>query len=379
MSIKYLQNTAIKLLLILLIVAVTGGFMFGIKLPLSGEWKQRLSDVDMFNAYAEKHKVEIKDSKLDGIKLTGAKLTNAVFENTDWKDVTFFNSKIKNAHFVGGEYRNAAFQTSYIENTVFEGITFYNADFEAATLKNVKFIHCNFGKANFQRLRDSDLVFEGSVLEEVEFYESKVDIQYIKSKLTSIEMMGVKAKSSFVVKSSDVYDVDLGSSEIPHIEITDSTIKKASFSGGKADTFVMKDLKGAWQASGAKIGKVDIDHVVTDVLLFSGTHAKTIKVSNVTVTDSLNAKANADLFEIDNSDIKSIWNGSSRLKVFKIVNTELRGTRNESSKIGTFYLENVTLNGKFNFDGTTAQKLELVNVTKGPNFQFRGRDSNIHF
>ena len=205
------------------------------------------------------------------------------------------------------------------------------------------------------------------------------EIQYLKSKLTSVEMMGVKAKSSFIVKGSDVYDVDLGSSSIPHVTIEDSTIQKAGFSGSKADTFVMKNLKGAWQTSGAKINDVEVSDVDTEVLFLGGVTANTIKVSNVKVSDAFIAGAKAKKYEISDSTIKSIVNGASHVSIFKITNSELRGTRNENSRFGTFHLENVTLNGKFNFDGTTAQKLELINVTKGPNFQFRGRDSNIHF
>ena len=353
--------------------------MSGVKTPLSGEWKKLFSDATQFNQYSDVNKIEIENAILSDIKMSGVRFSGAIFENTDWESVSLFGATIKDSKFIGGKYRNAAFQKAIVENTVFEGITFVNGDFQGATLKNVSFVNCNFGRANFQYLEDSNIVFKGAVLEEVEFYESKADIQYIDSKLTEIEMMGVQSKERFVVRGSDVYDIDLNSSIIPHLEITDSTIKDAGFSGGKAKSLVMKNLKGAWQASGATIDEVIVENVETDVLLLAGVTAKSIKVSQAKISDSLLGSCECGDFEIANSNIKSIWNGGSRVTTFTIKNTELRGTRNENSRFGTFRLENVTLDGKFNFDYTQAENMELVRVTKGPNFQFRGRDSNIQF
>ena len=355
--------------------------MFGIKTQVSSQWKKRLSDVQLFNQYAADHKIVFKDDLLEDFSLSGARFSGGSFVNTDWKDAEFKDAKIENTTFEGGEYRNASFGGSVLRNVVFKNITFYSANFGHAELVNVEFINCNFGRARFHGLENSTIEFKNSVLEEVRFFDSAVDVKYVDSKLTSVGMMGTVAKDYFIVKGSDIYDVNLGSSEIPNVEITDSTIKKATFDGGKARKIVEKNNKGMMDTAGAIVdGDVEFDNIETAVLFISETTAKKIHISNVKVSESVNAGGtHADELTIADSNIRSIWNGGCKLKAFNIINTELRGTRNEGSRIGLFHLENVTLNGKFNFDYTHADKLELVNVTKGPDFQFRGKDSNIHF
>lgn len=378
-NIKYPQSTVIKLLVIVTALITASGFMFGIKTSLSSEWRQRFSDVNQLNRYAETNKIEIKNVNMNDLKVKGAVFSGATFDNTDWESVSFFGANIKNSRFNKGKYRNAAFQKAVIENTTFEGVTFINGDFQGATLRDVQFVNCNFGKANFKYLEDSDVIFKDAVLEEVEFYESKADVQFIDSKLTEVEMMGVQAKEHFIVRGSDVYDVDLNDATIPRLEITDSTIKKAGFSGGKAKSLLMKNLKGAWQASGAKIDDIVVENVEAEVLFLAGVTARSIKVSDVVVTDSFNARAKAAVLEIDDSDIKSIWNDASAVGSYIVRNTKLRGSSSTSSKFELIRFKNVELNGIFNFEGTHADNIELINVTKGPSYEFLGDGGNIHF
>lgn len=355
--------------------------MFGIKTSVSKEWKARLANVQVFNQYARDNRVEFKSVVLEGFVLEGAEFSTGAFVDTDWKDAGFQNSRIENATFDKGVYRSATFSGSVLRNVTFSNITFHSADFGQTELDNVRFIKCNFGRAAFHGLENSTIEFQGSVLEEVRFFNSDADIKFIDSKLTEVSMMGTTAKEYLIVKDSDIYAVDLTKSVIPYVEITDSKVERTVFGSGKAKSIVMKNLKGALNTDGAVVdGNVLVENIETEVLNLTGTVAQAIHVRHVVVTDTmLGGGAEADRFEISDSNIKTIWNGGSILKHFKIINTELRGTRNEGSKIDTFHLENVVLNGKFNFEYTHAQKLELVNVTKGPNFEFRGKEGNIAF
>lgn len=353
--------------------------MFGIKTSLSKEWQHRFSNVVELNAYAEKQSIQLSDVKLKDIDVTGAKFIGANFKNTDWDNVRFFESEIKDSHFKGGDYRRAAFQRTVISNTIFENITFRRADFEAATLKNVKFLNCNFGGANFQYLESSDVVFEGAVLEEVAFYHAEIDVKYLKSKLTDVEMMGAKAKDHFVVKNSDIFEVNLENAVFPNVEITDSTLKKVTYHGAKAKKLLMKNLKGAMQSSGSNIEEVEVDNVTTEVLMLAGLNGKTVRISNVNVTDSLNLRAQADSIVIENSDIHEIWNDSSDVGSFTIKDSKLMAASTTSSKFGKLYFENVTIVEGANFEFTQADEIELHNVTKGPNFEFLGEGSNVKF
>lgn len=372
---------ASKFVAIILIFITTSGFMFGIKAPLSAEWKNRFSNVGELNSYGLDSKILIRNATLGDIRVVGAKINGSVFDNTDWNTVYFLESEISNAHFKKGKYRDAAFQKSVIENTVFEDITFIRADFQGAKLRNVRFVNCNFGRANFQYLEDSDVVFDGAVLEEVQFYRSGLDVAFLGSKLTDIEMMGVKGQRALIVKNSDIYGIDLGNSAFPYVEVIDSKVQRTVFGSGKAKRIVMKNLKGALNTDGAVVkGNVLVENVEAEVLFLGGITAEEIYVKNALVTNSIIATAmEAKKFEITNSNIKSIWNGASKLKYYKIANTDLRGTRSENSRIDKFHLESVHLNGKFNFEHTHAKNLELINVTKGPDFQFRGEGGNIAF
>ena len=353
--------------------------MFGIKTSLSSEWKQRFSDVEKLNAYAETRSIEIKNAKLSDISVEGAKFSNGVFDDTGWSNVHFLKSEIIDTRFIGGEYRNVDFKESLIKNSVFENITFINADFKAASLQGVKFVNCNFGRADFQYLRTSDVVFEGAVLEEVQFYKSGLDVTIIGSKLTEVEMMSITAQEKLIINDSDIYDVNLGNSIIPYVEITGSKVAKATYSSGKSEKLVMKNLKGALQASGAVIDYLEIGDVDTEVLFFSGITSERIKVERVNVTDSLNAKATAESLEITDSNINAVWNSASQVGLYAVKNTNIGGSNAEYAHFKTMHFENVQLNGQFNFSHARADKLELINVIKGPDFQFLGDESNISF
>ena len=353
--------------------------MFGIKAQVSKEWKSRLANVAEFNQYAEHHSVEFKDAVLENFSLVGARFSGAKFLRTNWSEADFKDSLVEDSLFDGGDYRGISFGGSVLRNVTFKNITFYSADFGQAELDNVKFIKCNFGGAKFHGLEKSRIEFVDSVLEEVRFYDSDVDVRYVDSKLTEVGMMGTTAQDYFVIKSSDVYDLNLEDSKLPYVEVSDSTIKKMSYHGGKSKKLVMKNLKGAIQASGLYADEVDIENVVTDVLILDGLQGKSVKISKVNATSDVHLGSEADSVEIEDSDIYQLWNGGSKVGFYSIKNTKLGGESTTSSKFGKLHFENVTIVEGANFEYTQADEVEIHNVTKGPNFEFLGEGSNVKF
>jgi len=323
--------------------------------PLSGEWKTVFQDINVLNQYSESgKKIELSSALVEGYNLSGAVLSGDTFSKMDWKMTMLKNSTITDTVFRSNSFINIDFTDSKLTNVTFEDSVFTATKFNKSKLKNVKFIRCQFENSNFWDLYDSSVVFDNSKIqysepESVSFYGSKMELTFVDSEISGINLSKMKFPSSITLVNSIVgklwsSDSDFSKVIIDHTKNSD--LYGIYFESSKIDELFIRNNVSKLSFFKADFGQVTLTDSVVDAQI---QHAKikSLKIDSCKDENKKYSFLSISSTTINDLDIRSCWINNAYF---------------EYSGFDYLSLMDITFDGDVSFKGTKAEHMTSKNI-----------------
>lgn len=372
--------TAIGFLSLVLIGASTAMSSIGIKLPLSGAWKERFQDVAKLNDYAKNQPVEIANATIKDYNIDGAVLKGGRFENTHWKDVSAKQVNLTKTVFSKGVLENVDFSDSVLTDVVFEDMMLWEVRFYSPTLNNVRFIRCTFNGSNVDRTKASRIEVSDSRVVSSSFSEGQLVAVFRNSKLEKgTELTDLVPPSSLTFEKSELTDLDMDRSKLNELVIDGSNFDGGLQLGSIESLSIRNSIVDA-TFSATTIGRLTISNADISRMEFIRTKINSMLLENCKRSNDFNMfQVTASTIDITRCPLNEFSPISSNIGGLRVKDSSIGNSEFQKMKAKTVTLENVSLDGEINFTGAQLGELKTHNITKQPGLNLITTDSNVRF
>jgi uncharacterized protein YjbI with pentapeptide repeats len=350
--------------------------------PLDSKWEKLFKEPpEVVSAYSAGNEIYLKNTEVIGHSLSKSDLINDRFENVIFKDARFQRGTLTNVSFVGGSMEGTSFWGSTLTNVVFQDMTIVNSVFAGATMINVTFINCNIYDSKIHSLHNSKVTIEDSELNNVEFFDSELDITLKNTKVIEQGMFGgLKPGSRITLEDSYIG---------PYSDFSSSNIASFKAVRSELDRFSMGESIGEMTLENSKLdftlGDASIDRlIVTDCEVIRLSHSDAL-IKHASIS---NCRNSTEVFFIESvlgdlnirdCDLSELGIFESKAVKINIANSKFIKTVSPKTVTKEFILHNVTFLGETDFKGAQADDTELFKVTFAPSATLDATGSNIPF
>jgi uncharacterized protein YjbI with pentapeptide repeats len=369
-------------LLLIISLSTYGVFSMMTIKPLDSKWDKLFrAKADVITEYSRLHAIHLKNTELKHHDLSLSHLINDSFENVNFEDSIFQNGSLTNITFSGGTLYDTSFGRSTLTNVVFENMIMEKAIFVGATLVNVTFNNCKIYNSHLHNLVGSKFIIEDSELNNVEFFDSEMDITLKNTKVIEQgKFSGLKPGSRVTLEDSYIG---------PYSSFKYSNIASFKAVRSELDRFSMGESIGEMTLENSKLdftlGDASIDRLIVtdcevDRLSHSDALIKHASISNCkNSTEVFFIKSALGDLNIRDCDLSELGIFESKVSKINIANSKFIKTVSPKTVTKEFILHNVTFLGETDFKGAQADDTELFKVTFAPSATLDATGSNIPF
>lgn len=372
------------------VIVLVGFVLFGvihamniidIKLPMSGDWKERFQDVTKLNDYAKTHPVELSNVKIENSRIDGAVINAGQFKSTDWKMVNAQKSRLTNVVFREGLLEGVNFSDSIITDVIFEDVTLEEVRFVNSTLKNVKFIHCTLNGVNIDQTKQSNIEISRSRVINTSLSDGQLTAVIKNSILTKkTSLTDLQPPSSLYFEKSELDHVDMSRSILEELKLESIKSQKSGFNGGSIDKVQIYGDSISFGLSEMKIGQIIIEKVNQIGLAFDDTAIQSLTFRDCGSMESVNLyRSTVNSIEISRCALNNFRPRSAKIGTLKINNSSIANSRFDGMNVKSIIIDNVILNGDLDFSGAQTVENKMTRITKQPGLNLNTTGSNIHF
>ncbi len=379
---KYFKSLILILFFFLITIEASPGMSL-FQNDFEKRWEELSRDVKQLNEYTLTHSIELRNVRVGDKDLTGAVFIGATFAGVEWEgtiieNVKFTKTVFKDCRFVGSLHWNSTFTDVFFENC-----TFQSAEFGGSTMVDVRFFNCKITDSRFEEMQGSELIFDGSVLEErTSFAESSIPMAFRRCTLDGVGLSGMKLPHKMTVEDSLLDEVDFGRGHFSEIVLRR-----------------VKQGEGAVKFNKTIASTITLANVNMNAVGFIGTKAECLRVINsrmralgvkggginkIYLRDSevgyLNvSESMMPHIEVANSQLYEPHLYEGFIGHFSVINSTIENAEAFDFKADTVVWDNVTLDGKIDLTNAQVKDFRPTRLKRGSKLQLITTGSNMRF
>lgn len=346
---------------------------------LTPEEKARLKDIDAFNASIAETGWRVSEKfireNLSRVRLVNSTLTGVEIINVEWKSAV-----LRDTRFTGSELTLCDFAGATLTNVVFEDCVFKSVSFSTATLEGCRFLRCRmemlrardavFTKCTFENYEELSGVYGGSKLRELSFVNSKFDHTSIQmAEINRVQMKTCQFRSVIfgqITGSNLIFE----GSGLNNCGFVDSTYGNLAVDRGvlRAVTFDNFAVERALFKSCPAIQSLTVLYSTWKEPVFTDCGAVTeLRLDQTRLLNPSVVRCQVAFFRLMESRVAGGTISECQIGSADFDGTSAAGLRLE----GTAFL------GTLSIANATFEALTLTNVTYGP--EFRARSEGVRY
>lgn len=312
----------------------------------------------------------IKNIRFDNVEWNnidsqGIKFSNITFESCKLKNINMRDMRFENVKFKGCELTNVVMNNSVMDTIVFEDSKIIGADSNADN--------------SYTNLNAENILFIGSELKNVNFFESKGKFSFKSSELSSVSGYGLKSGSSLKIMESKIVDMDFSVSDLLFVDIKDSHIIESKINDSSIGKVILEGntFKRFPIASGRTYGSVKATQNANIAVKGTGPIKDVYIADCVTNTKVSIIEMEFENLKIENCKLKGLVFFDAKGKTMVISHVDTYKFDLEDAEIDTLILKDVRIRGKIYMQNAKVKNYKAHNVVVDEKVKIKDKGANF--